>query len=371
MGIFRQVTLVLDRKQLLGRFWQSGSEVWRARKTWVCALATFLVIVVLLQLLLQVLLNTWNRRFFDALEQRDEHALWTQSMVFLPLALGSVALAAISVWGRMTAQRGWREALTRQVIGKWLKGGRFRKFNALAEGTENPEYRIAVDIRVSTDAPVDLVLAFLSSILTAITFFSVLWSIGGSLDVFAFGVRITIPGYLVLGVIIYSGILSGSMLLIGRRLTSVIERTNQSEAEFRAATEMFRGDDAHAPAAEVEGGRERNLWLKLQAVLLWWRELCSQLTRTTIISHGNFLFAPVVAWILCVPKYLSGAMTLGELTQTAAAFVTVQGAFNWLVDNYQRLADWRSASHRVATLLLALDETEAEESAEAPASPEP
>jgi len=32
-------------------------------------------------------------------------------------------------------------------------------------------------------------------------------------------------------------------------------------------------------------------------------------------------------------------MSLGELTQAAAAFVTVQGAFNWLVDNFQRLAD--------------------------------
>ena len=101
--------------------------------------------------------------------------------------------------------------------------------------------------------------------------------------------------------------------------------------------------------------------LRLQAVLLWWREFCWQLVRTTLVSHGNFLFAPVVAWLLCVPKYLSGAMSLGELTQAAAAFVTVQGAFNWLVDNYQRLADWRSSAHRVATLLIALDEIEAKE----------
>ena len=54
-------------------------------------------------------------------------------------------------------------------------------------------------------------------------------------------------------------------------------------------------------------------------------------------------------------------MSLGELTQSAAAFVTVQSAFNWLVDNYQRLADWRSSAHRVATLLIALDELEAKE----------
>jgi vitamin B12/bleomycin/antimicrobial peptide transport system ATP-binding/permease protein len=107
--------------------------------------------------------------------------------------------------------------------------------------------------------------------------------------------------------------------------------------------------------------RRQIFQLKLQAVVLWWREFCWQLVRTTLVSHGNFLFAPVVAWILCAPKYLNGAMSLGELTQAAAAFVVVQDAFNWVVDNYQRLADWRSSAHRVATLLLAIDELEARE----------
>jgi len=69
----------------------------------------------------------------------------------------------------------------------------------------------------------------------------------------------------------------------------------------------------------------------------------------------------VVGWLLCVPKYLSGAMSLGELTQAAAAFVVLQAAFNWLVDNYQRVADWRASAHRVATLLIAIDELEVKE----------
>jgi ABC-type uncharacterized transport system fused permease/ATPase subunit len=148
----------------------------------------------------------------------------------------------------------------------------------------------------------------------------------------------------------------------------VIERTNQAEAEFRAAADSFRQEPEQQGAIPDDVNQRQVLRLKLQAVLLWWREFCWQLVRTTLVSHGNFLFAPVVAWILCAPKYLSGAMSLGELTQAAAAFVVVQGAFNWLVDNYQRLADWRSSAHRVATLLLALDEIEAKEKAESAAT---
>jgi len=361
MRLFRQIALTLYQDPLLARFWQSASQCWRAEKAKLTTLVIFLVVVALLQLTLQVALNLWNRHFFDALERKDGHSIWVQAQLFLPLAAASIFLAAISVWGRMTTQRSWRETLTRHVLDKWLTRDRFRHLNHLTKGSENPEYRVAVDIRIATDAPVDLSLAFFSSVLTSLTFFGVLWTIGGSIEIPLFGSSITIPGYLVFGVIIYSGTVSALMIFFGHHLTGVIERTNQAEAEFRAAADAFREEAKDEETKPGQTDKRQVLLLKLQAVLLWWREFCWQLVRTTLVSHGNFLFAPVVAWIMCVPKYLTGAMSLGELTQTAAAFVVVQSAFNWLVDNYQRLADWRSSAHRVATLLLALDELEAKE----------
>jgi len=362
MRPFQQISLILDERQLLTRFWQAASVFWRTQTGRAATLGIFLIAIVLLQLLVQVALNLWNRHFFDALERKDAATVWLQAQLFVPLAAGSILLAAASVWGRMTAQRSWREALTLHVIQKWMEKDRFRQLNHLARGSENPEYRISVDVRIATDAPIDLSLAFFSSILTALTFFGVLWTIGGSIDVNAFGRSVTIPGYLVFGVILYSGMITSLMIIFGHHLTSVIERTNQAEAEFRAAADTFPQEPAPQNRHQVD--RRETLQLKLQAVLLWWREFCWQLVRTTLVSHGNFLFAPVAAWILCAPKYLSGAMSLGELTQAAAAFVVVQGAFNWFVDNYQRLADWRSSAHRVATLLLAIDELEAKERSE-------
>jgi ABC-type uncharacterized transport system fused permease/ATPase subunit len=355
MEFLKQVGLTFEEREQLQPFWASTRAVWRARRPAVIAIGGFMIGIVLLQLLVQLLLNLWNRNFFDALERRDAHGLWVQIQLFVPLAAGSILLAATSVWGRMTAQRGWREALTRHIIAKWLTNNRYARLNGLMHGTENPEYRIAVDVRISTDAPVDLALAFFSSVITAFTFFGVLWTVGGSIDVPLLGGTVTIPGYLVIGVILYSTLMSGLMAVVGHHLAAVIERLNQSDAELRAAADAFRSESA-GEAHLVDGEKRTELSLKLQAALLWWRELCWQLMRTTLISHGNSLLAPVVAWVLCVPKYLSGAMTLGELTQTAAAFVTVQSAFNWLVDNYQRLADWRSAAHRVSTLVAALDD---------------
>ena len=97
------------------------------------------------------------------------------------------------------------------------------------------------------------------------------------------------------------------------------------------------------------------LWKALTNTLTQWRRLCWRLMQTTMVSHGNTRLAPVVGLVLCAPKFLAGAMTLGELTQAAAAFTLVQGSFNWLVDNYSRVADWISSLERVGGLLLSLN----------------
>lgn len=342
-------------RSLFARFWLSASRFWTGRSAvgaW--GLTAFLVLIVLLQLLVQYLLNLWNRRFFDALQTRNVAMLWMQAELLVPLAATSVLIAVTSVWARMTTQRRWREYLLRHVANYWLSQGRFRKLNYTAAGIENPEYRISENIRIATDSPIDLVMALLSSALTAAIFLSILWSIGGTLSFEAFGGVWSIPGYLVVGVIAYSTVFSGLMVLVGRNLSAVIERQLQAEAELRAAADALRqenGDEARGSDAEVR----ETFWKTVHIVLQRWRNLLWQLVQTTLVSQSNSLLGPVVAWLLCAPKFVAGTMSLGELTQAAAAFVTVQSAFNWLVDNYSRLADWQASVHRVATFLLALD----------------
>jgi putative ATP-binding cassette transporter len=144
------------------------------------------------------------------------------------------------------------------------------------------------------------------------------------------------------------------MLFVGRRLTPVIEQKNEAEAALRSTAcrlrEFGEGSAMWNDIAQHSG----DLRSILEKVIARWRDLCIQLVRTTIVGHVNILFAPVLAWILCAPKYLNGMMALGEMVQVAAAFVMVQGALNWFVDNYHRLADWISSVNRVSVLLLAL-----------------
>src|ERR1700687_4484073 len=132
-------------------------------------------------------MNYWNRDFFDAILKRDTSAVWTQSKIFLPLVVASIVVAMISIWGRMTMQRQWREWLSSNLYDYWLAGDHYKRLKSMSGEAQMPEYRIAEDARVATEAPVDLVLGLFTSIITAGTFIGILWTIGDVLPVNAFG----------------------------------------------------------------------------------------------------------------------------------------------------------------------------------------
>jgi putative ATP-binding cassette transporter len=339
------------------RFWRTAAGFWRlpgASAAWF--LTAVLISATVLQLALQYRLNYWSRDFFDAFGRRDAMTLRTAALLFPVLASGSVLLTILSVWARMTMQRKWRASLTRRLIDRWLANPRFLRLRFQTGEDRNPEYRIAEDVRVATDAPVSMATGALTALLNAVTFISILWNVGGDLTIGVFGGVINLPKYLVITVVIYSGLLTLAMTVIGRRMVHVIAGKNAAEAQFRSIASDLR--ERGASASEMIAGKVQHLSLieAFDVVQGRWQELCLQFMRTTFVSYGNILMAPVIAWILCAPKYLVGSMSLGESAQVVAAFVMVQSALNWLVDNYPALAECLSSVNRVSALLVAMDE---------------
>ena len=338
------------------RFWRIASGFWRGpsrRTAW--TLSALLFAVVLLELAVKYRLNFWYRDFFDALEKKNGGELWHQGLLFVPLVLASIAIATTGVWGRMTAQRRWRRWLTVRLIDSWLKDDRYRRLNEVAGDHRNAEYRIAEDARIATEAPIDFAVGLLTSLLTVIIFADVLWTIGGRIGFPLFGGHVVVPGYLVVAVIGYAMLTTLAVLVAGRRMVDVVKKTDHTEAELRYEGSRLRENSEKTAIRGAKAEEGRALHTALDRVIARWRDLCWQLMRTTVISHGNLLLAPFVGLVLCAPKYLADTMTLGEVVQAAAAFVAVQGAFNWLVENYPRLASWAASIHRVSALLTALD----------------
>jgi putative ATP-binding cassette transporter len=355
--VLNQTHLAPDEKLLLSRFWQSASGFWRGPGAWrAWLLAAVLIATVVLQLLTQYALNYWNRDFFNAIELRDSSQLWTQALWFVPLAAASLSLTVFSVWARMTMQRTWRVWLSNHLYDHWLKDGRYVRLRFVAGDYDAPEFRIAEDARIATDLPVDLVLGLFQSLLNAVTFIGILWSVGDGLQINLGGFAFNIPGYLVIAVVAYSALLSGAIFLIASHLTRVIEEKKRTEAELRSVGTHLRESGEGTAGPNGKKDARHVIGAPLKAVIAIWRIYMWQLMRMTVVTYSSVLITSVIGLLLCTPKYLVGAMTLGEVVQAAAAFVVVQSAFSWFTDNYANLAEWASSANRVASLLLALDD---------------
>src|SRR3954466_1295229 len=338
---------------LVRRFWHTARGFWYSKKSWKVAwlMTGCLIALVVGQLIFQYQLNVWNRTIFDALEKKDSATVLRQALIFIPLAAGSIAVAVCVVYARMRTQRRWRAWLTEHTMTRWLAKGRYYQLNLIEGDHKNPEARIAEDIRIATEQPVDFAVGILSAALTSITFMGVLWSVGGSITVSG----ITIPGYLVIAVLIYCLIISGLMMIIARSFVPTAERKNQVEAEFRFALTRVR---EYGESIAILGGEKEEragLDALLAHVITTWAKMAGQYMRTMFVSHGNFVIASVIPIILCSPKYLAGEMSLGTVMQAAAAFIQVQYAFNWIVDNYPRLAHQTASARRASNLLVAID----------------
>ncbi len=353
------------RRYLLKRFWISARGFWSRRGdklAWVFTLG--LLTMIGINVAIQYGVNVWNRGIFDAIEKRDASTVYSLASIFPFLVLGSVFIVTAQVYVRMRIQRRWRSWLTKVLVGRWIANGRYYQLNLIDGDHKNPEARLSEDMRIATEAPVDFVSGVIAAFVSASTFIVVLWTIGGALTLSIGGIWVTIPGFLVIAAIIYAAITSTAIAFIARNFVKVSEVKNQVEAEYRYTLTRVRENGESIALLGGEEEERNDLDKRFGNVRRQWRLMAQQYMRTTVVSNGSMLIAPVVPLLLCAPKFLDGSMSLGEVMQAASAFTIVQSAFGWLVDNYPRLADWNACARRVASLMMSLDGLERAEKSE-------
>jgi putative ATP-binding cassette transporter len=187
----------------------------------------------------------------------------------------------------MGIQRRGRAWLTSSVLTRWLANGRYYQLNLVSGDHKNPEYRIAEDLRIATDSPVDFAAGVTSAFLSATTFIVVLWTIGGALTVTISGSTITIPGFLVIAAVLYAAIASGSIMTIGRSFVQVSEDKNQAEADFRYTLTRVRENGESIALLGGEEEERDGIDKTFTNVLRQWSRLAGQHMRTTLVSQGS------------------------------------------------------------------------------------
>jgi putative ATP-binding cassette transporter len=361
----RQVALRFAR--LTGGFWRGAS----ARRAWFWSL--LLASAIIVSVFANVTVNRWNGWFFDALETKDAESALIAMAVFPVLVLIVAGLGVVILVSRETFQVHWRQWVTAKLADGWVNERRFFRLSLSGYEPANPEYRIADDVRWATEPVVDFAIGLLSAVITIIIFIEILWEIGGALTLRAGGGVIVIPAYLVLAAIIYAVLVSLLITVIGRRLPRLVAARNEGEARLRFSLMRIRDHGETIALARTEAGERSAVARTYDSLVQRWLAMIRQRGRLTWITNGSGALVPVVPLLLAAPKYLSGEMSLGGVVQVAAAFVAVQNAFNWVLDNFMRIAEWLAAARRVnelADALECLDETPTDEALTVTPSPD-
>jgi putative ATP-binding cassette transporter len=332
-----------------GGFWRGES----ARVAW--ALTIGLGLCLAASTAVTVALNQWNRWFFDALEKKDVAAVWQAVFSVLGIVGLMAAVGVGIVLTRETLQVRWRAWLIERLLARWLGERRFYRMNANRTEPANPEYRIADDSRWATEPLTDLGIGLVIAVLNATAFISILWVVGGSYSFEAGGSRITIPAYMVIVALLYGVLMSGMMLWIGKPLPGFVYAKNEREGDFRFALMRLRENAESVALMSGHIGEKALLGRVFASVVAAWMLIVRRHGHVTWITNSSGPLIPIVPLLFAAPKYLSGELSLGQVTQLAGAFIAVQGAISWVVDNFNRIAEWYASARRVMDILDACD----------------
>lgn len=309
-------------------------------------------------------LNIWNRDFFNALDKKDTGQLLQLLWVLAAIVCSAGVAVAIQLHVKRRLQINWRSWLSHVTVQRWLNSGRQYQLGMLAEEVDNPDGRIAEDVRVSTELAVEFAQSILQCVLQLFTFLSVLWILSGTMPIRIGGLEFDLPGYMVWCAVAYA--LIGSLLTyaLGRGLIHAGNVRQSREADFRSGLTRSR---EHAEGIALMRGEDDERE-RLRGSLFDLRSAWNVQTRgqgnLSLLTSSLAYLAPIVPLIVALPRYLGGEIALGGLMQTAQAFSSVQWALSWLIDNFPKFAEWRASTDRVVHLHMAL--TDLEDDAEAP-----
>jgi putative ATP-binding cassette transporter len=236
--------------------------------------------------------------------------------------------------------------MTAQYLGHWLDDGNHYRMQLLGDAADNPDQRIADDIRLFIELTLFIGVGLLGAVVSFFSFVVILWSLSAG-PLILFGIDWAIPGYLVWVAVIYS--IAGTWIthLIGRPLIALNFNQQRYEADFRFNLIRVRENSeqiALLDGEKAEGGR---LLDRFNAVVNNWFAIMTRQKKLSFFTNGFGQVSSIFPIVVISPAYFAGHIQLGGLTQTASAFGSVQQALSFFVDTYVRFAEWRAVIERL------------------------
>jgi vitamin B12/bleomycin/antimicrobial peptide transport system ATP-binding/permease protein len=318
------------------------------------ALLAAVIAIELSLVLINVLLNQWNNRFYNALQEKNWDGFVTEIGFFCVLAAFYIALSVYQLYLNQWLQIRWRNWLTSHYLGEWLDGPNHYRMQLQGDAADNPDQRIADDVKLFVERTLDIGVGLLSSVVTLASFVVILWGLSADSPLTIFGRQFEIPGYLVWGALIYA--VFGTMLTqwIGSPLVNLDFRQQRFEADFRFNLVRIRENSEQIALLQGEGAERQRLSERFGRVVENWYAIMTRTKRLTAFTASYSQAAVVFPYILVAPAYFADKIQLGGMMQTASAFSSVQQSLSFFVTVYRTLAEWRAVIARLDGFEMAI-----------------
>jgi putative ATP-binding cassette transporter len=348
MSVFRSKAW-RDLWSLIHAYWWSGE------KSSARLLLFGIVALTLGMVYMNVQINEWQNNFYNALQDKNRAEFYRQLMRFVLLASVWVVMSVHAQYFTQMLQIRWRRWLTESYVERWLADRAYYHMQFAGTQADNPDQRIAEDVRLFVDGSVSLFIGLLNAIVTLVSFIEILWILSGPLVVDIGTRQLTIPGYIVWVAVLYA--LAGDWLAhrVGRALIALNFVQQTSEANFRYRLVRLRDNADGVALYQGEGDELRGVRAQFSTVFSNWWEIMRRQKRLAWFTASYGQAAVVVPFIVAAPRFFSGALPLGGLMQTAGAFGYVRDALTWFVNAYVGFAGWKAAADRLTTFSTAID----------------
>ncbi|ABQ33877.1 MULTISPECIES: ABC transporter ATP-binding protein/permease [Bradyrhizobium] len=296
---------------------------------------------------IDVLVNQWYNRFYNALQDRNWSTFTWELGVFIVLASVSVALSVYQLYLNQWLQIRWRQWMTRVYLSQWLDRANHYRMQLKGDAADNPDQRIADDVQMFVEKTLSITIGLLSSIVTLASFVVILWGLSEAAPLTIGGQEFAIPGYLVWAALIYAIFGTALTHWIGSPLVNLSFQQQRFEADFRFNLVRVRENSEQIALLRGEHAERGRLMDRFGSVIDNWYSIMSRTKRLTAFTASYSQAAVIFPFILTAPAYFAGKIQLGGMLQTSSAFGSVQKALSFFVSAYRTLADWRAIVARL------------------------
>jgi vitamin B12/bleomycin/antimicrobial peptide transport system ATP-binding/permease protein len=332
----------------LATIWRLARPYFVSEDRWAGRVLLGSVIAIELSIVaINVMLNQWNNRFYNALQERNwDNFVW-ELLFFCALAAAFIVLAVYQLYLNQWLQIRWRRWMTQQYLGHWLDGANHYRMQLLGDSADNPDQRIAEDINLFVDRTLTLTVGLLSAIVTLLSFLTILWTLSALAPLRLFGSTFAIPGYLVWAAVLYALVGTALTHLVGWPLVALNFRQQRFEADFRFNLVRVRENSEQIALLGGETAERERLLDRFGRVVGNFMLIMQRTKKLTFLTASYTQVSTIFPFIVISPAYFAGAVQLGGLMQTASAFTSVQTALSFFVNAYRQLAEWRAVIARL------------------------